>query len=567
MTLIAPSTLHYPTDATPFADALVRPATLVLMGIFVALGVWLRLDQWLDQVLIDDEWHAFHQVIDHTPAQLFLSFGYADYSIPLGMLDAWIAAQFGLGEAAMRLPIMAAGLATLLAIPWYLTPRVGATVALTHAFLLAISPLLIFYSRIARPYALTLLLGWIAHAACFHFFAQRERGWGAAALYVICAALATWAHPVVAPFVLAPLVFGAAPVVTAAAPSARRHAAVRFVGLSLATVTAIAALIAPPLVSDYHSLIAKGGANIPALDTLEGVWFAWYGTASPRKVMLVIALAAIGAPTVWKSVPIARSGILGLVLTALLVAVAQPMWTQYAEVLARYLLPFVPLLLLFTAAGCVTLARAARRRWPGIPGLAVATLAFAPCVALAFRSPLLPLLYHPNSYTSSIAAQFDYRPPHNIPADRLARAADSPFWKRFAATPADSVRIAVAPFQFESFNWNGAHWERISGQRIVPAWLSGSCRMRRFGEMPHEPRFIPRNAVYIADAAELPAKGIAWVVWIRPYTIPAGGTVDRIGGDVADCEATLRATFGAPDYEDGVLIAFRLPPQGGSTTR
>ena len=106
-------------------------------------------------------------------------------------------------------------------------------------------------------------------------------------MYVVCAAVATWAHPVIAPFVLAPLVFGVAAVVTAA-PDARRQAAIRFVGLSLATVATIAALIAPPLLRDYHSLIAKGGANIPTLDTLEGVWFAWYGTASPRKVMLVL---------------------------------------------------------------------------------------------------------------------------------------------------------------------------------------------------------------------------------------------------------------------------------------
>src|SRR5260370_5551324 len=142
MTLIAPSPSRYPANAKPFAHPLGRSETLALMGILVALGAWLRLDQWLDQVLIDDEWHALHQIIERTPAQLFLSFGYADYSVPLGMLDAWIAAQFGLGEAAMRLPIMAAGLATLLVIPLYLAPRVGATTALTHALLLAVSALL-----------------------------------------------------------------------------------------------------------------------------------------------------------------------------------------------------------------------------------------------------------------------------------------------------------------------------------------------------------------------------------------------------------------------------------------
>jgi len=553
-------------DVKPFTHPLARPENLAVMGILFALGTWLRLDQWLDQVLIDDEWHALHQIIDHPPAHLFLSFGYADYSIPLGMLDAWMAAQFGLSEAAMRVPVMAAGLATLLLVPWYLAPRVGATVALTHAFLLAISPLLVFYSRIARPYALTLVLGWAAHAACLRFFAQRERAWGAATLYVGCAALATWAHPVAGPFVLAPLVFGASALVSAT-HGARRLAAMRFVGLLLVTGGTIAALIVPPLLGDYHSLVAKGATNTPTLGTLEGVWFAWYGTASPNKLMLVLILATIGAPLIWKSLPIARSGTVGLAATAVAIAFARPMWIQHAEVLARYLLPVVPLLLLFTAAGCVTLARLARLRWPGIPGFAIATLAFVPCVALAFRSPLLPLLHRPNSYTSSIVAQFDNRPAHNIAADRMGRMEDSPFWTRLALEPVESMRIAVAPYQFESFNWNGAHWERISGQRVIPAWLTGSCRDRRFGEMPHEQRFVPRNAVYIADATELPAKGIAWVVWIRPYTIPGSGVSDKIGGDVADCEATMRRTFGTPDYEDSSVVAFKVMRSGKSTAR
>jgi hypothetical protein len=40
-----------------------------LAGIFAAylLGTWLRLDQFLFQVVTDDEWHALHQVIFNTP--------------------------------------------------------------------------------------------------------------------------------------------------------------------------------------------------------------------------------------------------------------------------------------------------------------------------------------------------------------------------------------------------------------------------------------------------------------------------------------------------------------------
>src|SRR5260370_33563661 len=99
MTLIAPSPSRYPANAKPFAHPLGRSETLALMGILVALGAWLRLDQWLDQGLIFDEWHALPQVIEHTPAELFLSFCYADYSIPLCSLHSWIAPQFGHAQA------------------------------------------------------------------------------------------------------------------------------------------------------------------------------------------------------------------------------------------------------------------------------------------------------------------------------------------------------------------------------------------------------------------------------------------------------------------------------------
>ena len=37
-----------------------------------ALGRWLRIDQFTSQVLIDDEWHAVHQLLQLAPAQMFL---------------------------------------------------------------------------------------------------------------------------------------------------------------------------------------------------------------------------------------------------------------------------------------------------------------------------------------------------------------------------------------------------------------------------------------------------------------------------------------------------------------
>ncbi|HEY5862845.1 MAG TPA: hypothetical protein VIX61_07135, partial [Casimicrobiaceae bacterium] len=61
-------------------------STLAVAAVFaaVAVGCVLRLDQIGAQVLIDDEWHAVHQVLARTPGDMLLDFGYSDYSIPLG---------------------------------------------------------------------------------------------------------------------------------------------------------------------------------------------------------------------------------------------------------------------------------------------------------------------------------------------------------------------------------------------------------------------------------------------------------------------------------------------------
>src|SRR5205814_1410531 len=106
----------------------------------------------------EDEWHAVYRVVHDAPAAIFLDFAHSDSSIPLTLLYALESRRFGLSEIGMRLPLVLAGAATLILFPWYAARHVGPSEALVFAALLAISPLLYFFSRTARPYALTLLL-------------------------------------------------------------------------------------------------------------------------------------------------------------------------------------------------------------------------------------------------------------------------------------------------------------------------------------------------------------------------------------------------------------------------
>src|SRR5215831_1763134 len=206
-----------------------------LLVMAVLIGIWLRLDQFGAQVLIDDEWHAVHQLSKLALTRMWLDFGHADYSIPLGLLYAVESSAFGLSESAMRWPMLACGLATLVLFPLYVAPRLGRATAAVFALLLALSPLLMIYSRMARPYAITLLLVWVAHAAFQRFDSAPQDRIVAGACYAATATLAAWLHPIVVPFVVAPFLWAGFDLLRSA-PGTRAERLKRLAALALATV-------------------------------------------------------------------------------------------------------------------------------------------------------------------------------------------------------------------------------------------------------------------------------------------------------------------------------------------
>ena len=446
------------------------------------------------------------------------------------------------------------------------SPARSRPAAAVLALLLAISPLLVIHSRLARPYAITLLLGWIAHAA-FQRYHASTRGRTAAGLgYGTAATLAVWLHPIAAPFVLAPWLWALAQL-RRVAPAERRAQMRRLARLALPTGVAIAVLILPPLFARPQSLASKSGIDLPGLEALAGVWYAWLGTGSTAVVLICVALATYGAPAVWRTLPEARTGVLGIALTLAAVILARPAWSQLSLTLARYLLPFLPLLLLGVAAGAVRAAgRLARPPTPVRRGLAAA-MTVLPLGALAAQSPLVPMLHHPNAEAVHMMFYFEFRPEKNPYFARFERIPLSPFWASLAARPAGSVRVAAAPLHFESFNWDAPRWEQVSRQSVIPGYLTGLCVDRRWGEVPQGCAFRFRNAAHLADADALARRKIDCVVWQKPYVQTDGGGNVTIGGDTAHCEAVLREKFGPPAFEDSALVAFRLSRPEGSSPR
>jgi len=519
----------------------------------VLVGVYLRWQQWPDQVLLDDEWHLVHRLVLSTPRQMFLDFGFSDYSIPLGLLYSMLAAYGDLSELTLRLPMLVFGIATLFVLPWLVVRRVGLATTTVFAWLLAISPLLVLYSRIARPYAITLLLTWAFVFAAQRFLARARGDAGIGVLAVGAATLAIWLHLPAACFVGAPIA-----VAIAQAATQRRSDAVvklrRAAWLAIPIAVLAGALVLPPLFGNPEALALKSGVDSPTLDAWVGAWHAWLGTGSWAVATGGGLLALLGIAPVRRQVPESAAFALGAIMAILLLYVSRPMASQHGIIVARYLLPMLPLVLLVIAAGTMRVAQLLApkaARWANVAfGAAV-------IVTLFVLSPVDDWLRRPNRHSAHFAYYFDFRPGANPIDERLDGIPRSEFWRTLRTYPAGSRTLAVAPFYFESFDSAVPRWERESGQSIIPGLLSGLCVDWRWGEVPPSYPFDFRNAVRLSDAASLRIRAVDLVVWEKPYL---RGT-EIIGEATAHCESALRERFGKPIYEDHAIAVFEPGPK------
>src|ERR1035437_9575980 len=131
-------------------------ATLMLA---LLVGLYLRLYLLTDQVLVDDEWHGLYYVIGKSPAWLLTHFSIPGATcIPLNFYTWILGASVGWSELMLRLPSLFCGLLCVVVVPLLARKLIGPRRAGLLAFLLAVSPLLVFYSRICRPYTAVALL-------------------------------------------------------------------------------------------------------------------------------------------------------------------------------------------------------------------------------------------------------------------------------------------------------------------------------------------------------------------------------------------------------------------------
>lgn len=513
----------------------------------VVVGTWLRARGLDTQIVIDDEWHALHKLMRADMLEIVTHLDYADYSIPWTVYLRWLHDHGGVTEWGMRAPSLVAGVLLVALVPVlarrWTSPAVGAAWAL----LLAVSPLLVQWSRTARPYALSALLGTIAIVAFHRWWHAGRRRDSWAAVYAGSTFLAGWLHMTTLAFTLLPIVFYGV-----LAWRTQRDALRPLLTLVMVTAIPLALVLLPPVANDWFMFTAKAGVDSPTWTSLYRSVLQVAGTPHVAVAALLAACMAAGTVSFWRRDRLLAAYLLVVMAGGMLaVLAARPNWVQHPPVLTRYLAPIIPLLLLLAAEGLIAIMP--RRRIT-----AQAAVVVVATIALWGAGPLARSRDGPDQFTNHLRHTFDYDDAHNPYVQQAPLTKLSPFYRELSQLPPGSVTLIEAPWRLES-HFNPHVWYQARHrQHLMIGLVTPVCGTWAFGEYPET-----YDGIRLQRMAHLSAllRGDTYgadylVLHLKPWSTPPGARVDW--PDIEACLPRIEEALGAPVFRDDAQVVFRL---------
>lgn len=516
------------------------PAGIILAGMFF------RLYQLPGQILVDDEWHALHKMLFSDYKGIFTDLGVADHCIPLTLLYMFLLKNFWLSEILMRLPSIAAGFITLLLVPVSVTRIIGNRAAVISACLLSISPLHIFYSRLARPYALSMLLSFCAVMAFYFWWTGKGRAWMAA--YLLSGVLSVW-------FLLPSLPFVAGPFLFALLHSAfRKNSAGGLNRLFLPGIifsSGVLLLLLPPFLSSPGVIWGKAGRETVTWWTLKESWKLFAGTAN---LWLLLGLAALSITGMVMLVRKNRVfGFYALLLTGLQLLgflVAAPLGSRMAILLNRYSIAVLPFLLIWIA-----IPLACRTGFKPLDAVNRYSFVLLALLLLLF-GPFRDIYFYPNHFTNYGGFQMRYDLTAWLKKVSLPEVPE--FYRELAGLKNGQVTLVEAPWHYNDNIF--AYYQWLHRQNMLIGFVGDLNGTFRAGEVPaRDPRFRLRNFVHVSDFNRIEKTGVDFVIFHKSLEEERKSDIPVCVADVSSWLELYQERYGSPAYEDRFLTVYRIP--------
>ncbi len=322
---------------------------LICLSLITAIGVYFRWDQFGSQLVGDDEWHAVRIATRHTYSYILTHFQTADNCVPLTFLYKVFLDTIGLNELTLRILQGSLGTAMIVLFPLFVRRMVGNASSLIFALLIAVSPILIYYSRFARPYIIVAFLSVLAVLSFYYWLEQRRKIF--LSVYLLFGVLSIYFSPVSAPIVYSPVAVAFVLTVLQKKGWIRTGEEIK-IGFSesvaiLSFLTAGILLWLVPAIGSIEKISGKAGEGHYVLKTFTDSMNMFSGYESLSVSLLFIPILAAGVCHLYKNRRFLCPYLAAVMFLQILsVTVTAPYNIHLPHVFARYNIAALPIFLL-----------------------------------------------------------------------------------------------------------------------------------------------------------------------------------------------------------------------------
>jgi hypothetical protein len=551
------------------------------------IGLFFRLYGLPRQLLLDDEWHSLNFVLDKSFGDVLTTHGLGANCIPQNVINWIFLHTVGWSELSLFLPSVLCGIAGLLLFPWLVSRLAGRTVALLFSYLFALSPCVIFYSRIVRPYPMVLFFGFLAILCLLIWI--REGHPRLLSAYALSGFMAIYFHlyaalPVLAPwaalFLLA--LFRREP--DPRAPWLSRAALLR-TGILMGLLLVV--FLGPAHWTNPWWLNVQGLSHA----TLSGLREFLSLLSGSFRPLVNGSFAALVAYGLWhwlrKDVPVGLALLSAWAAFGLLLIVATQDGMHAAIQIARYNIVLFPVALLLAASGLeqvfVRLAPARSDRFRLLAGLLL-------IAGLAAGGPLKRTFSLPNHFMHHSAFQDSYAPIDwsksrvrlLTPLPQMPRERIPPFYFEVARDPSVPGLIEYPMYIGDplNFHYYYQHFHRkpvaigyvpdyplpplptrneAVFQTTTPDYVFSRAHALGLGGQLRFASLLP-----LTDSARWRRSHRGWLLVLHRNLLQETLGIRLNSPDAhylppALLPYSLNAAFGAPVFSDSQIVAWRIP--------
>jgi len=431
-------------EASSFLKKMARNPWALFAVTAVAMGAFIRICGMSHQIPMDDEWHGIFAAGTKTIGYLATHLSVAGTSIPYSLYLRSCLMTVGWNEVILRLPALVAGLACLVVCPLTVRRLFKVRAAALYTFFLAISPLLIFYSRYSRSYSITVLFQFTALFSFYSWLTTGNRK--DRLLFIVSIVLAIWFHCFAISLFLACLLFTCAvksPFLMSIVGCDSRLAAVgwrQVLGVFFTVVVLLTVLYGPTFLNGSFSeaMLWRVQPSLPGPESFFEMLILMSGTGRTAVLVIMAELGLLGSITVLRAQrPLALLFLSCLLVSGLCLFSA---WRENVTGFAatRWAIILVPIYLLVVALGLEKLFLAVKEAAPrlgwGQKTFPATVVLFAVMAFLVSGTPLVSIYAGVNDFTNHNAFQQDYR--------NIQRGA----WYRDLAYPFDLAEENIPDF-------------------------------------------------------------------------------------------------------------------------